>query len=124
MAEVQINSFADIDYDLVDVATDILVLPSGDKFRFSDQVCHNCWAGGTVVESVEGEKKHFYCLLCQNWLRWRQFTNDFIPPVGDQIKFLLPEKWNQSEISEWFAEYREARLAQENVKERILQFGK
>ncbi len=123
MAVYRVKNFEEIDFVAVNPSEDVFELENGKKYRFSDHICHNCWSGGTVLETVEGETDYF-CLLCQNHLTWRKFENDFLPPTGDMLDFLLPVEWGEEELNEWWKEYKIKRLAEEEVKNQILASGK
>ena len=123
MATFRIKDFSEIDFVNIDPARDQFIFPDGKTFRFSDYVCHSCWSGGTVLETV-GDEEKFVCILCGEELSWHEFTNDFLPPIGDTLSYLLPKSWSEEQLKQWFAEYRERRIAEEKVKERILTQGK
>ncbi len=122
MAVYKIKDFSEIDFVKINPAEDVFVLPDGKEYQFSDHICDFCWAGGTVLESAGNEKK-YVCTLCHNELTWHEIKNDFLPPTGDTLRFLLPESWSQERIKEWFEGYKERRLAQEEVRKDILENG-
>ena len=123
MSTVKINDFSEIDFVNIDAARDLFQLPNGQTYRFSDHICDNCWTGGTVLETLEHKKK-YYCVLCRNHLDWFSFKNDFLPPVGDMLEFLLPRDWKEKDREKWYAEFKERRIAQEKIKDDILMQGK
>ncbi len=123
MTTHKVKDFSDIDFVAIDPATDSFVLPGDETYYFSDHMCDDCWAGGTVLETRKGRKK-YYCVLCNNFLSWNTFRNDFLPPTGDDLKFLLPREWSDEKKQQWFEEFKKRRLAQEKVRENILEHGK
>ncbi len=123
MSVHKVSNFSDIDFLVVNAAEDTIELSDGKKYQFSDHMCDFCWTGGTVVETIQGDEE-YYCILCQNELKWVEFKNDFLPPEGDMLKFLLPASWQKEELDSWYSEFKERRLAQEEVRERILKDGK
>jgi len=123
MSTVKIKNFSDIDVVNVDMSQDVFQLPDGQSFRFSDHQCDNCWTAGTVLETLE-QQKQYYCLFCNNSLIWASFKNDFLPPIGDLLEFLLPASWNEKDRQEWYAQFKDRRLAQEKIKDDILEHGK
>lgn len=123
MALKKINNFSEIEFETVDANADIFQLPDGQQFCFSEYVCHICWAGGTVLESLDSPKT-YHCVLCGRELIWHEFENDFIEPLGDRLSFLLPVDFGETEKNNWYQEYRKSRSAQEKVRENILRFGK
>jgi len=123
VAIFHIKDFSEIDFVNINPTEDQFILPDGETYQFSDHICHSCWSGGTVLETIREEKK-FVCILCREELSWHEFTNDFLPPVGDKLNYLLPKSWSRQELENWFSEYKERRLAEEKVKERILAQGK
>jgi len=123
MAVYHIKRFSDIDFVNIDAAEDFFILPNGEKYQFSDNICHYCWSGGTVLKTV-AENGKYVCIFCENQLDWHEFENDFLPPTGDTLKFLLPKSWDKKMFDHWFKEYKEGRLAEEKVRESILNYGK
>ncbi len=123
MATYNINKFSEIDFVNIDPMQDRFVMPNGEMFRFSDHMCHFCWSGGTVMETVEGNKK-YQCIQCGYELEWEKFLNDFVPPTGDMLDFLLPKNWSREEKNKWFEEYKERRIEEEKIREDILTHGK
>lgn len=123
MARFKIKDFHEIDFVNVDVTNDTFEMPDGTVYRFSDSICHNCWAGGTVLESIDEEKKYI-CVMCGHELKWREFENDFLQPTGDTLDYLLPADWSDEQVQNWFDDYKERRLEEEKVKDRVLSFGK
>ena len=123
MAVYEIKDFSEIDFVSVNPAEDVFALPDGMRYVFSDHICDFCSSGGTVLET-EGSEKAYFCVLCENELRWCEFANDFLPPTGDILKFLLPKKWTEQDLANWYQDYQEQRLTQETVRERILREGK
>jgi len=122
MSTIKIKNFSEIDFVNIDASQDVLLLPNGQTYHFSDHMCDNCWTGGTVLETREQEKK-YYCVLCQNNLIRISFTNDFLPPLGDTLEFLLPGDWKKEDREKWYAEFKERRIAQEKIKADILERG-
>lgn len=123
MAEYHIEKFSEIDVLTVDPVKDKFILPNKKTYIFSDAMCDYCWTAGTVMQNT-GEDKEYYCLLCKNNLSWVELKNDFLNPTGDIFKFLLPESWSKAEIEKWYQEYKERRVAQEEVRQHILKHGK
>lgn len=123
MSEYHIGDFSEIDFVNIDASRDCFVLPGGEKYMFSDDMCDHCWTGGTVLE-FEGKEKQYYCVLCQNKLKWVEILNDFLRPKGDKFKFLLPIQWSQNEIEKWYDQFKQRRLAEEQVRKQILEHGK
>lgn len=123
MPSIKISKISEIDFLTVDVNEDQFILPDGRTYRFSLLECDDCRAGGTVLESLD-EPKKFVCVLCERELALRSFKNDFIPPTGDSFEFLLPASLSQEELQDWFAHYKESRLLEEKVRQRILESGK
>jgi hypothetical protein len=119
MSTVKIDNFSEIDFVNIDASQDLLQLPDGQIYRFSDHMCDNCWTDGTVLETLEQEKK-YYCVLCKNNLTWISFKNDFLSPVGDMLEFLLPGDWKEEDREKWYAGFKERRIAQEKIKDDIL----
>lgn len=75
------------------------------------------------METVEGNKK-YQCIQCGYELEWEKFLNDFVPPTGDMLDFLLPKNWSREEKNKWFEEYKERRIEEEKIREDILTHGK
>lgn len=123
MQLLKIKDFSEIDFVKADPIRDQYQLPGGEIYRFSDEMCDNCGTGGTVLETGKG-KKRFFCVMCRNYLRPVVFTNDFLPPTGDEFRFFLPVDWTEPLKQEWYNEYKERRIAQEKIREDILKFGK
>lgn len=123
MTTVKIYNFSEIDFVNIDASQDVLLLPDGQSFRFSDHMCDNCWTAGTVLETLEQQKK-YYCLFCNNSLVWVSFKNDFLPPTGDMLEFLLPGSWKEGDREEWYTQFKERRITQEKIKDDILEQGK
>ncbi len=123
MTLYKIKKFSEIDFVEVDPSSDEFKLPDGEMYHFSDHMCDFCWSGGTVLETSEGEKK-YYCVICRNFLDWCEHKNDFLPPKGDMLRFLLPEKWSEEEKNQWYDDFKKRRLEQEKVRKRILDQGK
>ena len=42
MTTVKINNFSEIDFVNIDASQDVLLLPDGQSFRFSDHMCDHC----------------------------------------------------------------------------------
>ncbi len=123
MAEYYIKDFSEIDFLSIDPVKDKFIFPNKKAYIFSDAMCDYCWTGGTVLENT-GKQKEYYCILCENNLSWVRLKNDFINPTGDTFKFLLPKSWSKAEIEKWYQEFKERRLAQEEVRQHILEHGK
>jgi predicted DsbA family dithiol-disulfide isomerase len=123
MTIYKVKDFTEIDFVSVDPSCDKIILPDGAAYFFSDYMCDNCWTGGTVLETDKGKKK-YYCVLCNHFLSRVTFRNDFLPPTGDEMKFLLPRDWSGEEKQKWYEEFKIRRLAQEKVREHILEHGK
>ncbi|MEJ2535843.1 MAG: hypothetical protein P8048_02085 [Calditrichia bacterium] len=123
MAEYQIKNFSGIDVLSIDPVKDKFILPNKKVYIFSDAMCDYCWTGGTVLENT-GNEKEYYCILCENNLSRVKLKNDFLNPTGDIFTFLLPKSWSKAEIEEWYQEFKERRLAQEEVRQHILEHGK
>ncbi len=123
MRLTKIKRFSDINPVETDPVHDKFVLPGGEIYFFSDHMCDNCWTAGTVLESDQ-EIHKYYCILCRNHLHPVTCKNDFLPPVGDDLTFFLPESWSKETQQQWYQEFKERRIAQEKVRERILQQGK
>ena len=123
MSKKQITSFSDIDFVSVDASQDEFVLPSGDVYRFSDHMCDSCWTAGTVLQSNQ-KKPHYFCVLCNNDLEFVKFTNDFLEPTGDKLQFLLPKKWADADRKAWYQDFKDRRLAQEEIRKNIMSDGK
>lgn len=123
MARYKVTDFSEIDFLNVDPGRDEFILPNGKTYAFSDHMCDFCWTAGIVMEN-ESDKSEFYCLLCKKNLNWYEFKNDFLPPTGDMMRFLLPEKLSKKDAEKWFIEYKQRRLAQENIRTYILEHGK
>jgi len=122
MNPILIKDFSEIDFVNIDASRDLFKLPDGRTFRFSNHMCDNCWTGGTVLETLVVPIE-YYCVLCQNDLMPVSFENDFLPPTGDKLEFLLPSKWTKEEQEKWYNEFKERRLAQEKLKDNILRNG-
>jgi len=122
LATHKVKNFSEIDFLTIDAARDIFVLPNGQSFYCSDHMCDACWTAGTVLES-KGKPKKMYCVLCRNFLKRYTFKNDFLPPTGDSIEFYLPEEWATETLNEWYESFKNRRLEQEQVKNKILDEG-
>jgi hypothetical protein len=123
MSIIKIKNFSEIDVVNIDASQDTFQLSDGTTFRFSDHMCDNCWTAGTVLETME-QQKRYHCLLCDNALVWVSFKNDFLPPTGDMLEFLLPVNWNEKDREGWYTQFKERRMAQEKIKADILEHGK
>ena len=124
MAIYKIKDFAEIDFLMVDATSDIFILPGGESYRFSEHMCDACWTGGTILESSENKEKKLYCVLCNEYLKKYSFKNDFLEPTGDILEFYLPERWSTETLETWYDSFKQRRLEQEKVRERILREGK
>jgi hypothetical protein len=123
MTEYKIKNFDEIDFVNIDVLNDKFVLPNGKVFIFSDYLCDLCDTPGTVLEG-ENKSGEYHCILCHNELNWYTFTNDFLPPLGDKLKFLLPKSWSGKTFEDWFSKFKMRRLDQEKLKNLIKEYGK
>ena len=57
MTTYQIKNFTEIDFEQVDPNLDIIIYQD-EKYRFGENMCHACWAGGTVLEATpESDRK-------------------------------------------------------------------
>ena len=122
MATHQVKNFSEIDFLTIDAARDIFLLPNGQSFYCSDHMCDACWTAGTVLES-KGKSKQMFCVLCQHYLKKYNFINDFLPPTGDSIEFYLPQDWAPETLNEWFESFKNRRIEQEKVRNKILDEG-
>ena len=123
LADYYVKKFSEIDFLSIDPSNDRIILPTKEVDIFSDSMCDFCWTGGTVLESIE-KSKNYYCILCENDLTRVHLKNDFLYPTGDTFKFLLPKFWSKTEIEKWYQQFKEKRLAQEDVRQHILTHGK
>lgn len=123
LADHYVKKFSEIDFLSIDPSNDRVILPTKEVYIFSDSMCDFCWTGGTVLESI-GKPKNYHCILCENDLTWIQLKNDFLYPTGDAFRFLLPKSWSKAEVEKWYREFKEKRLAQEDVRQHILTHGK
>jgi hypothetical protein len=123
MTNYKIKNFDEIDFVNIDALNDKFVLPNGKIFIISDYLCDLCDTPGTVLE-VESKSKKYHCILCNNELIWFTFTNDFLLPMGDKLKFLLPKSWSGKILEDWFSDFKKRRLDQEKLKNFIKEHGK
>ena len=119
----KVNNFNEIEFENIDVSEDQFELPGSKRYKFSDHVCHECWAGGSVLELI-ADKPSYFCLLCQRELNWVEFKNDFVEPFEGTIKFMLPISYSEKDLENWITDYKEKRKFQEKIREDILLFGK
>jgi hypothetical protein len=123
VAKIKIKSFEEIDFLTVNPAEDEFVLPGGDHFRFSDSMCDYCWTAGTVLESIK-KSPDYFCIMCKNNLKPVFFRNDFLQPMGEEIRFLLPGHWSTEEKNNWYQAFKKRRIEQEVFLDHILKQGK
>ena len=100
MEKIKISKFQDIEFENVNPASDVFELPDGKSYRFSDHVCHECWSGGSVLESI-ADAVEYYCVVCEEALVWVEFENDFVDPKEGTISFLLPKIHTSEELEIW-----------------------
>jgi hypothetical protein len=122
LAKIKVKSFSDIDFLTINASEDEIILPDGVQYRFSDRMCDNCWTAGTVMERID-KSPFYHCILCENELEPIEFINDFLEPPGDTLRFLLPKKWSASEKEDWYQNFKERRIQQEEVRNHILKEG-
>ena len=122
MAKINIKSFSEIDFLTINASEDEFILPDGAHYRFSERMCDNCWTAGTVMELID-KNPVYHCVLCENDLEPIEFINDFLEPTGDTLRFLLPKKWSKNEKADWYQNFKERRIQQEEVRDHILKQG-
>lgn len=111
-----ISDLMEFDFSEVDPSTDLFEI-NGKVFRFSDSVCHNCWDGGTVLESED----EYWCVRCKEKLTWVAVTIRFQHEASAmEEKFLLPTSWNDEQLGEWKENFTERRNHELALREKIL----
>lgn len=89
----------------------------GEIYTFSDSVCHNCWDGGTVLQS----DNKYYCVRCQNFLQWYELEIKFInEELEEKEEFLLPVSWDDDKLNQWKEEFIEKRNLELQFRDYLL----
>ncbi len=117
--KIDITDFNEIDFTEIDPEEDEFHLPDGSVYRFTENWCHVCWDGGTVLKKDNSEE--YLCLRCNNILQWREVTYRLSDEEEEEKeKFLLPGKWDNEELEIWKEKFIERRREEINVRNNIL----